>query len=61
MVKKNLKRANIIVTKQTYWNLKQWAAFMGYGEKDIGRVIDKLVREKALSMHRAYDSYDEIV
>lgn len=61
MVKKNLKRVNVVVTKQTHWKLCQWAAFMGYGEKDIGRVIDKLVREKALSMHRAYDCYDEIV
>ena len=46
MNKKNLRRVSIVVTAQTLWNLYRMAAMAGYGEKDVGRVIDKLVREK---------------
>lgn len=42
--KKNLRRINVVVTAQTLWHLRQMAAVAGYGEKDLGRVIDKIVR-----------------
>ena len=48
MIKKNLRRFSVVTTKQTYWKLCHWAAAAGWGEKDIGRIIDKLVRERAL-------------
>ena len=44
--KKNLRRTSIVVTAQTLYNLERLAAACGY--KDIGRVIDKLTREKML-------------
>ena len=42
--KKNLRRISVVVTAQTLYHLKGMAAQAGWGEKDIGRVIDKLVR-----------------
>lgn len=42
--KKNLRRLNIVVTAQTQYHLEAMAAANGWGEKDIGRVVDKLVR-----------------
>lgn len=42
--KKNLIRINIVVTRQTLWHLRQLAAMAGWGEKDLGRVIDRMVR-----------------
>lgn len=42
--KKNLVRISIVVTKQTLWHLRQLAAMAGWGEKDLGRVIDRMVR-----------------
>lgn len=42
--KKNLRRISIVVTAQTLYHLNGMAAQNGWGEKDIGRVIDKLVR-----------------
>ena len=44
MNKKNLRRVSIVVTAQTLYHLQWLAAMNGWGEKDIGRVIDKLVR-----------------
>lgn len=49
MIKKNLRRTSVVITKQTYWNLRRWADAAGWGEKDLGRIIDKLVRERAIS------------
>lgn len=46
--KKNLRRITIVISAQTLWHLLRWAAFFGWGEKDLGRVVDKLVREKCL-------------
>lgn len=37
------------VTAQTKWNLERLAAVCGYSE--IGRVVDKLTREKMISLH----------
>lgn len=42
--KKNLRRISVVVTAQTLYHLRGLAAMNGWGEKDIGRVIDKLVR-----------------
>ena len=49
MIKKNLRRTSVVITKQTYWNLCLWAAAAGWGETDRGRISDKLVRERAIS------------
>lgn len=48
MIKKNLTHLHAIVTKQTYWKIRHWADEMGWTEKDMGRVIDRMTREKAL-------------
>ena len=48
MIKKNLTHLHVIVTKQTYWKVRHWAEEMGWTEKDMGRIIDRMVREKAL-------------
>ena len=42
--KKNLRRINVVVTAQTLYHLNHLAALNGWGSKDLGRVIDKLVR-----------------
>lgn len=48
MIKKDLRHLHAIVTKQTYWRLMHWAEAVGLPEKEIGRIIDRLVREKTL-------------
>lgn len=45
----NLRRISIVVTAQTKGNLERLAAVCGYSE--IGRVVDKLTREKMISLH----------
>ena len=47
--KRNLRRISIVVTAQTAKNLERLAAMSGYFE--IGRVVDKLTREKMISLH----------
>ena len=42
--KKNLRRVSVVVTAQTLYHLNHIAALNGWGERDLGRVIDKLVR-----------------
>ncbi len=42
--KKNLRRISVVVTAQTLGHLNRMAAMNGWSGKDIGRVIDKLVR-----------------
>lgn len=42
--KKNLRRISIVVTAQTLYHLRHMAAVNGWGEKDLGRVIDKVIR-----------------
>ena len=42
--KKNLRRVSVVVTAQTLYHLRLLAAMNGWGEKDLGRVIDKVVR-----------------
>ena len=41
---KNLRRISVVVTAQTLYHLNHIAAINGWGEKDVGRVIDKMVR-----------------
>lgn len=41
--KKPLRRITIVVTPQTDYHLCEMCAQMGYGEKNKGRVVDKLV------------------
>ena len=48
--KKNLRRISIVVTAQTKGNLERLAAACGYSE--IGRVVDKLTREKMNALHK---------
>lgn len=48
MSKKNLRRLSTLVTAQTMGNLEKLAAMEGCG--NIGRVIDKLVRDRMLSL-----------
>ena len=47
--KKNLRRISIVVTAQTKGNLERLAVVSGY--KELGRVVDKLTREKMISLH----------
>lgn len=49
MNKKNMRRVSMLVTAQTIYNLEKLAAMSGYHE--IGRVVDKLVREKMISLN----------
>ena len=48
--KKNLRRLSVRITAQTQYNLERLAQ-MG-GCRDLGRVIDKLTREKMLSLRQ---------
>lgn len=48
MAKQRLKRMVITVTPQTAYHLRDMAAMCNY--KGVGRVVDKLVREKRVSM-----------
>lgn len=49
-MKKNLRRISLRVTAQTLYNLERLRQM---GElRDIGRVVDKLVREKMISLHK---------
>ena len=42
--RKNMRRISVLVTAQTAYNLEKLAAMCG--DKEQGRIIDKLVREK---------------
>lgn len=48
MNKKNMRRVSLLVTAQTAKNLDRLATMSGYFE--VGRVVDKLVREKMISL-----------
>ncbi len=49
MSKKNLRRVSFLVTTQTSKNLQRLAAMCGY--RETGLVVDKLTREKMVSLH----------
>lgn len=46
MSNRNLRRIHTTVSSQTLYHLENMRKFSGY--KDIGQVIDKLVREKRI-------------
>lgn len=46
---KNMRRVSVLVTAQTAHNLEKLACMSGCG-RNVGRAIDKLVREKMLSL-----------
>lgn len=48
MNKKNMRRVSMLITSQTLKNLDRLAVMAGYHE--TGRVVDKLVREKMISL-----------
>lgn len=48
MQNKNLRKLHCTVTAQTMYHLEQLAAAAGY--REVGRVVDKLVREKAMQL-----------
>ena len=48
MSKKNYRRISVLVSSQTLYHLENMAQFCGH--KNLGRVIDKLVREKQMSL-----------
>ena len=49
MSKKNRRRINTLVSAQTLYHLENMRQFCGFA--DIGRVIDKLVREKQIELN----------
>lgn len=53
MKNKNLRRISVLVTAQTAANLEKLAQMDG--QPSIGRVMDKLVREKMLSLRQPDD------
>lgn len=53
-MKKNLRRISVVVTEETLYHLDHMAALNGWGEKDIGRVIDKMVRASCLDVGGDY-------
>lgn len=52
--KKKLVRMGCRVTPQTLWNLRKLSKMMGYGD-NIGKVVDKLTREKMMNLHLPKD------
>lgn len=57
MSKKNFRRISTLVSAQTLYHLENMRRFHKY--KDIGQVIDKLVREKQISLSRIYKEYTD--
>jgi hypothetical protein len=49
MSKKNLRRVSLLITAQSAYNLERLRAMCGY--REIGEVVDNLVRGKMLSLH----------
>lgn len=49
MSKKNRRRISTLVSSQTLYHLENMRQFCGFN--DIGRVIDKLVREKQIELN----------
>ena len=49
MSKKNLRRVSVLITAQSAYNLERLKAMCGY--REVGEVVDKLVREKMRSLH----------
>ena len=51
MPKYNRRRVSVLISSQTLYHLENMAQFCGH--KDLGRVIDKLVREKRLDQNES--------
>lgn len=45
---KNLRTIKITVNSQTLYHMQMLAAMAGWGEKDLGRVVDKLMKAYCL-------------
>ena len=54
--KKNMRRLNTLVTAQTMYNLQRLADMTG--SRNVGRVVDKLTREKMLVLKGLKDCED---
>lgn len=52
---KNLRHINVVITAQTLYHLNRLAAMNGWGGRDIGRVIDKLVRSNCIEEAQRYE------
>lgn len=48
---KNLRTVKMTVTAQTLFHLRQMAVISGWNERDMGRVVDKLVRTHLAQRH----------
>ena len=55
MSKKNHRRITALVSSQTLYHLEEMRQFCGFN--DIGRVIDKLVREKQVELREGVRNY----
>ncbi len=55
MSKKNRRRISLLVSSQTLYHLENMAQFCGHN--DLGRVVDKLVREKRLDQNEGVRNY----
>lgn len=55
MSKKNRRRISTLVSAQTLYHLENMRQFCGFN--DIGRVIDKLVREKQIELNEGVRNY----
>lgn len=55
MGNKNLRRLRCLVTAQTMGNLERLAAMDGCG--DVGRMVDKLTREKMISLRQPMEAW----
>lgn len=57
MSKKNRRRISTLVSAQTLYHLENMRQFCGFN--DIGRVIDKLVRDKQIELNEGVRKYAE--
>lgn len=57
MSKKNHRRISALVSAQTLYHLEHMRQFCGFN--DIGRVIDKLVREKQIELNEGVRNHAE--
>ena len=55
MANKNRRRISTTVSAQTLYHLEKMRAFCGFN--DIGRVIDKIVREKQIELNEGVRKY----
>lgn len=57
MAKYNRRRITTLVSAQTLYHLENMRQFCGFA--DIGRVIDKLVREKQIELNEGVRNHGE--